>query len=260
MAKLINTPDSGNLLLGAGELFFNRFDAAGNPTFERSLGDASSVMYTTETEALEHYSSMSAERGLYASANKSTKPSIKITLHEFDPLNLAIAFLGESSIVKQEAATGKTQKIAKAVKGGWFALGYREVTNVVVKDEMETGPKTYQAGVDYTVDPGTGRIQILDGGSIADDAPLSVTFDLEAYEKIKISGGKANKIKGYLRFVGDPTQGPAYDAEFWRVSMTPDGDIGLISEEFASFGLTAAIENDKVKHPDDPYGYYIKKN
>ncbi|TCL74243.1 hypothetical protein EDC14_1004181 [Hydrogenispora ethanolica] len=259
-SQLINTPSSDNLLLGAGELFFNRFDSAGNPTYERSLGDASVVNLSTEVETVEHYSSMSADKGLYASANKSTKPTLKITLHEADPLNLALGLLGETAIVTQAAATGKTAQIAKAVKGGWFPLGYRRVKNVVVKEAVGTDPESYVLDVDYSVDPATGRIQILPDGGIEDDTALTVTFDLEAYQAIKVSGGKAPKIRGYLRFVGDPTQGPAYDAEFWRVTISPDGEIGLISEDFASFGLTVNIENDRKNHPDDPYYYLIKKN
>lgn len=256
----INTPSSENMLLGAGELFFNRFDSAGNPTFERSLGDASAVNLTTEVEAIEHYSSMSADKGIYASANKSIKPILKITLHEVDPLNLALALLGEASQVTQEAASGKVVKISNVVPGGWFPLGYRQVTKVVVRDDKAVDPQTYSADQDYIVHPETGRIQILTGGGIEAGTALEVSFDIEAYQAMKISGGKMPKVKGYLRFVGDPTQGPAYDGEFWRVTITPDGEIGLIGEEFASFGLTVNIENDRQHHPDDPYYYLIKKN
>jgi hypothetical protein len=64
-----------------------------------------------------------------------------------------------------------------------------------------------------------------------------------------VSGGSATNIEGRLRFIGDPTTGPKYEAEFWRVTIRPDGVMGLIGDDFASTPLTVRVEDDSVNHP-----------
>jgi hypothetical protein len=53
-------------------------------------------------------------------------------------------------------------------------------------------------------------------------------------------------------FLPDPTTGPRMMVEVWSVSVTPDGALGLISNEFAQMGMTMAVQADRVSHPNEP--------
>lgn len=241
---------SKDLWLGAGKLFFNRLDKAGLPTGERPLGNAPEFTVTTTTEKKEKYSSMEAAKGLLESIVVKITNTAKTKLDYFSPANLALALMGEEGVFTQKAETGKNAKFTKVTQGMFYNLGYKAVKNVVVG--------THVAGPDYKVDAKTGRVEIIVGGGITDGSDIDVTFDTGDCAMVKISGGVARKIEGYLHFVGDPTMGPAYEGEFWRVSITPDGDLGFISEDWGNIGLTIDIQNDSENHPDDPYYRLLK--
>lgn len=247
---------SKDLWLGAGKLFFNRLDKDGKQTGERPLGNAPEFTVTTTTEKKEKYSSMEAAKGLLESIVVKITNTAKTKLDYFSPANLALALMGEEGVFTQTAATGKDVKFTKVTQGMFYNLGYKAVKNVIV-DHITAGTP-YVVGTDYKVDAKTGRIEIIVGGGIADGSDIDVTFDIGDCAMVKISGGVARKIEGYLHFVGDPTMGPAYEGEFWRVSITPDGDLGFISEDWGSIGLTIDIQNDSENHPDDPYYRLLK--
>jgi hypothetical protein len=247
---------SKDLWLGAGKLFFNRLNKLGQPTGERPLGNAPEFTLTTATEKKEKYSSMDAAKGLLESIVTKVTITAKTKLDYFSPANLALALMGEEGVYTQVAEADKDVQFTKVTQGMFYNLGYKAVKDVVVAPTPASTP--YVLGTDYKLDVKTGRIEIIVGGGIADGSDIDVTFDVGECAMVKISGGVAKKIEGYLHFVGDPTMGPAYEGEFWRVSITPDGDLGFISEDWGSIGLTIDVQNDSEHHPDDPYYRLLK--
>jgi hypothetical protein len=59
-------------------------------------------------------------------------------------------------------------------------------------------------------------------------------------------------VNGALLFVPDPVTGPKIMLEVWNVSVSPEGALGLISEEFAQLSLTMAVQADEAGHPTEP--------
>jgi hypothetical protein len=111
----------------------------------------------------------------------------------------------------------------------------------------------YVEDADYTVDAKVGRIYIIPGGDIADNASIGVKFDADAVTCVKVVGGNTSKIEGYLRFVGDPTTGPAYHGEFWNISIQPDGELGFISEDWGSITIKFECQDDSANHPKEKF-------
>lgn len=245
------TTTAKDLMIGAGTLYFDRLDKDGNSTGERPLGNATDFTLTTATEKKEKYSTMSAAKGLLRSVVTKITITAKTKLDYFSPANLAMALMGEEGVYTQIAQTGLDKKFMKITQGMFYGLGYKNVKSVVVKP-IPTGT-AYVADVDYLLDAQTGRIEIIVGGGIADGSDIDVTFNTEDCVMTKISGGTVSKIEGYLHFVGDPTHGPAYEGEFWKVSITPDGDLGFITEDWGSIGLSIEVQDDSENHPKDPY-------
>lgn len=101
-------------------------------------------------------------------------------------------------------------------------------------------------------DAEAGLIQILTTGSIPKGADIPLTFDVGASKRVATSGASDVNIEGELYFLGDPTMGPAKILNIWRGKVTPDGDLGLITDDFGSFGLTVDAQDDRENHPDYP--------
>lgn len=254
----MGTPSSENLMLGAGVLYFDRFDSSGAKTGERHLGNCTAFSLTTEVEKVERYSSMDKAKRLYKSVIKSIKSTGKITLDEFDPANMALALLGEEGVVTQvlgSVAPGAALSFV-AKKGYGIKLGHFKVSNVIVKNSA--GDTTYVLNTDYNLNDKAGMIFITAGSTIVDGSTIKISYDYAAATLPKVAGATLGKIEGFLRFVGDPTSGPAYLGEFWRVSVSPEGEMGFISDDWSTFGLSIECQDDAVNHPTDPMYRLVK--
>lgn len=243
---------SDNAMLGAGILYFDRKAADGSYAGERDLGHCSAFTTNTTVEKIEKYSNRTGARRLWLSVPKQVNSAGKITLDEFDPVNLALAVLGEDSVIKQEAKTDCTATFS-AVQDRYFRLGdYRDVKEVVVKSGASPDEKTYAENTDYLVEPETGRIYIIPDGGIKDNTEVTATFSVEEKSYPVITAGITPVVEGRLRFVGDPTTGPRYELEAWNVNLTPDGDLAWITDDLSNFSINVAIMDDSKNHPKEP--------
>lgn len=255
MSPLIAAPDSGNLLLGKGKVYFNRKVGAALTGY-RHLGNVERFELTTNDDVLEKFSSMSAPAPLYKSVTRRRNVSLNLTLDEFDPENVALVLMGTVALSTQAATPivdeimstssllGRTYRTAK--------LG--PITAVTVEKSPATA---LTAGVDYVIDDANlGLIRIISNTILTDGSTILVTYTPTAYTagtSIKtIEGGVQTLIEGAVLFVPDPTLGPKQMVEVWSVSSRPDGALGLISDEFAQAGLVMAVQDDSVNHPTSP--------
>lgn len=67
-----------------------------------------------------------------------------------------------------------------------------------------------------------------------------------------IKGGSLSQIRGAIRLAGDPSFGPVFDFQAWLVTLTPDGPLGWISDEFGEIKLKGKLLADNVNHPENP--------
>ncbi|EGO65612.1 hypothetical protein [Acetonema longum] len=255
------TPSPKNLLLGAGQVLFNRFDASGNKTGLRHLGNIPKFNLKTEVEKITKKSSMNASRSTYDEAVKETKISADLDLEEFDPANVALALFGEEGIISQKAAE-VAGEVHRAFLGRYIQLDAINPTGIKLT-AIDPDVTVYEAGVDYQLDPVLlrgGLILIPESSRIPDDTDITVDYQTTAGTFPKVAGGVVSSIEGELMFIGDPAKGPCYNGQFWRVSITPGGELGLISEEYATFPITVTILDDRSHHPDEPFHRLVKVN
>lgn len=252
------------LLLGRGKLYFDRFDTGGNATGERFLGNCTRLESTTTDDLREKYSSATQDSPLMKSVNVRRTQELAITLDEFDPENLALALMGTAGFHAVQTGGAVTDEPIVAKLGKWVKLAERgkigtPITGVVVT--TDPAGTTYTVTDDYIVDAVSGRIYFVEGGAISDDEALLVDYTspaIAATDIPKIVAGTVNTIEGFLRFIGDPAAGPVYECEIWKVSINPDGAVGLISDEFAEFPLKGKILSDAANHPTEPLWRLLK--
>jgi hypothetical protein len=247
------TPSSDNLYLGSGEIWFNRFDATGAKTQWRHLGDVSKFEVTPNVTTAEKYGSMNGARGLMAQAITQTGAEGSMTLSEFDADNLALGFLGATTVSGlQTAGTATDTAITGTVKKGYaLDTGKKKIVVTAVKK----GASTLVLGTDYSVDSDSGLITALAGGVTLSDGD-TITWT-GTYPNITTPLVKALSnaiIKGQLRFrsASDAT-GPRMVVDIWKASIQPDGALGFLGTEFGEIGLKFSCLQDTTQASDNQF-------
>lgn len=226
----------GKQVLPRGEIYFDPYDADGNLTGERFLGNAPSLTLTIETETLDHRSSTGPVLELDKRVVVSNTRSFAVTVDEPTDENLELWAQGDLTEHSQSSASAATETIS-GVKGGRHyqigrtddnPVGIRPVTSVGVTDS--SGTPSYVEGTDYEVDLALGRIKILAGGSITDGDDIEVTYDAEAKTWSHIESSDQGPKKGAFRYVAYPAEGDPVDHYFPEAELAPAGDLQLIAE------------------------------
>lgn len=253
-------PSNQNLRLGAGEILFNRFDDDGVPTGFLHMGNVETFELTTTDDRIQKFSSMKKSRPLYAERNRRRTATLRIVVDEWTAENLALGMLGDivsytqpaTAVVDEVLVAAASPGVSNGVKlGGFYKTALFNINTVTV----EADAVALTAGVDYEVyNPALGLIHIFD------DAPGVTAGDLltASYTPTaitapgwkRIRGGNKNTINGSLLFLPDLAEGDDYAIQVWNVSVTPDGALGLISEDWGQFALSCAALEDT----DGDYG------
>ena len=256
--QLFATPSSKNLLLGAGKVFFNRLDSSGNYTGLRHLGNVPKFDLKTEVEKITKNQSMYAARTVYMEVVKQITVSADITLEEFVPANLAMAMLGEEGTVTQ-TATAVVDEEHVAYPGMVIQTKSYNISNIVIKSSDSV--TTYAAGTDYKVEASlskAGLISIPEGSTMVSGDTVLVSYSKPAGTFATVASAVDGSVEGYMLFAGDPTKGPAYNADLWHVTITPNGSLALIGDDLASFDVTVTVMDDRENHPNEPLYRLIK--
>lgn len=251
-------PDK-NYTLGRSKLWFNQF-AAGTKVGkgQRYFGNTPEINMTSESENLDHYDSDNGVRVKDDSVVlESNRTGTFITDH-ISPENLALFFLGESSVLTQSSALAVTYAIVDVQKNRRYQIGassanpagVRGLANVVVK----VGAVTKTLGTDYTVDVNTGGLVILSGGTILVNDDVDVTYDLLAtsYNRIITNSG-ATALYGSLFVESTNPKGERFDYFFPYVAIRPDGDFALKSDEWQQLPFSLEV----LKLDDSTESVYI---
>lgn len=253
------TPSPDNLMLGAGEVLFDRFDASGASTGYRHVGNCESLTIAPSVEKLSKKSSMKGKRTVYKEVVIGQEAEITLVLSEYDPENLALAFRGDTINFNQDAAVGLTNQ---AINGGvalnfdrWYPLGKKQLSNVVI----EQGGPALVLNTDYELNAELGLVKILSTGN---GAEAITTWDGDAaYVSDKLVRGLASSsILGRLKYFSatDQVSGPRYELDVHKLELAPEGEVGLISEEFGTFTLKGKAQEDTSK-PDGEEFYTLRE-
>lgn len=255
-----NVALGANLLLGKGKVFFDRFDASGAKTGYRFLGDVSKLSIRPTDEIKKHYSSAEASAPLLASAVTRRELALNLTMHEFIRENLALALMGTELAFTQTSGTVTAESLGAVKKDRTYRTVARNISAVTVKK----GATTLVAGTDYILENATtGAIYIVPtSATVVDGDTLTVDYTRAAIaapglEQVAI--GLSTNVLGALLFIGDPSAGPAYDVELWRVRVSADSELDLIGEDYGAVSLTGEILTDSALHPASPLGLVTRK-
>ena len=253
--SLTSTPSPSNTLFGRGQIWFDRYTSTGvaNGQFV-SLGNCDQFAISTTTDEVDMTDYTQETSAVYNSAIKKTTVALKISGFEISVKNLGILLLGDQTTYTQTAHTAAAQSETlvpaslTSVLGSFFRAPFRNVSAEV----LVQGTNTLVSGTDYEVfDAIAGVFRILPAGVTVVDS-TAITYN---YVAAAMTGATAQdvvraantvNIKGKLLFIGKPATGPIMEVLAFNVSLAPDGDFPLISDDFLKWSMKGTINSDAV--------------
>jgi hypothetical protein len=238
-----------NLYIGRGKFYFDRYDANMQPSgILRFVGEADKGDISISSSNKSRYTTTRATNNKIASVDTQQTHSIAIDLMEFVKDNLALALLGTAGPVTQSGNTLTDEAVAaSASAGSIYKLKYRNVSAVTLK----VGG-TALDGDDFEIeDPRLGLVRILPSATVGAGA-LTASYTSETVTFDRVASGKNTAIYGRLVYIGDPTLGPGFDLEAWKVKFMSAGVVSLLSDDFDKLSLTGEILDDTPNHPTAP--------
>lgn len=249
-----------NIVLGAGLIFFDKFDDNGNPTGQRYLGQTPGFTLNITSERLEHSTSDGPIAVIDVSVTTSVTRTATIVCDDMSAENFALFIAGDVGEISQSSATGESDALTvspgRSYQLGQSAasrIGAVDVSNVTVTDD---GTSTaYTEGTDYVVDEPNGRVEILASGTISAGTDVTISYDVAAATITTIKSSDQVKQLGSIYFVGDNTVGENRKVVLAKVEISPEGDLEFKSREnFQQITLNVNIQEPAQGEAIEIYG------
>lgn len=243
------TPSSDNVTFGRGAVWFAQHSGGAYVNQYRHLGncDQFSIGLVPEKISLTDYTTETSAP--YKEVVKKTDMPIKISGFEFSSFNMKLAFMGSETTYTQTAAT-LTETLAASTLTGLKGSGFKTAKKSITVTSILQGTTTLVAGTDYSVaDSAGGLIRILPTGStVTDGTALTIVYVAGALTgtsaRTQIVGGAVTSVTGRILFVPDNTTGPDNEVTVWNATLTPDGEIPFIGDDWLKWNLTGSVQSD----------------
>lgn len=278
----INTtgrPSTSDILLGRGSLKVALLDATtGKPKGFRHVGNVKAFTLGLEKETLEHKSSRTGVATIDREIPLSQKTNVSITFDEILNFQNLAAFMSGTATasVTNRAATGNVTDAplapaeAATTKGMTYELrdstGARlydiDPAQLTVKSGATLGGATNLTGANNVeVDARFGTVFIPSTSSFTNGHGLWFSYVSQGTEKAvdQVDMMTVAKQSFFVRFEGinAANNDKRFLVDLHSVSLTADGELGLISDEFAEATLTGVAERNEIGFPTSPVGRVI---
>lgn len=237
-----------NYTFGRYRVYFDQF-APGTKTTtgQRYLGNTPELSMNSESESLDHFDADNGIRIKDDSMLLELNRSGSFVTDHISPENLAMFFLGDSSVLTQASATAQSQTITGVKTGRRYQIGLsptapagvRGITNVTVASSP--AGTTFTAGTDYTVNLENGGLVILDNGTIPADSDITVTYDTTAASYNRVVTADNAEIYGAMFLESRNPKGVRMDYYIPYCSIRPDGDFELKGDEWQQLPFSFEI-------------------
>ena len=240
-----------NILIGAGEVHFDEFDADGNKTGERYLGDAVGATLAITTEETSVFSGTGAVAQQLANIPRTVARVFNLNLHDISLKNLALFVIGD-----MEEPAAVADEVIEVAPGRGYQLGVSEdnpagyslVADVAVTGgtvdaqgafTAAAGNNAWASGTDYEVDAAAGRIAILETENTKVDG-AAIQVDYTPASRVKSS---SKQVRGAFRYIEDPAEGEGRNFYAPDCRVRPNGELALLdgrnTEQQIALAVTA---------------------
>jgi hypothetical protein len=250
-------------MLGKGSILLDIFDpVSGLPTGLQHLGNCTKFELDLKDDIAELYQSLNKNVTLIATAVKKRQPKIAITGTDFSSAHVAIAQMsGGKTTLAQTVQTITAETLISTAQapnaiGRYFRAAQMNADGVGTPPVLTSNAIVLVAGTDYVlVDPVQNLYYIPAGSSIATHA-VTITYHTLVGSFDQVAGATVPFVKGHILFVPDPVDGQKIGCDIWRVNLNPNGQFGLITEDYGNWTLDGNILDDTANHPAAPFYEY----
>lgn len=196
--------------------------------------EITALTITASNEVKERKSNLVGQSGKVRGSFARTNPTnLKISANATNSDLYALFLLGSTAALSVAGGTATGESVATMEHDKWYKLAHDNVSAVTVATKVE--------GTDFEVDGKLGLIRTLSTGTIANNATSSVNYTYSGITGTTIRVGTESKVDVKLigRLVNAET-GAFAILEVPKVTLSPDGDISLIGDDYQSFGLTGS--------------------
>jgi hypothetical protein len=246
-------------MLGKGSILLDVFDPTGLPTGLQHLGNCTKFELDLKDDIAELYQSLNKSVTLIATALKKRQPKIAITGTDFSSTHMAIAMMAAGKTTLATTATTFTaEQLISAAQapnaiGRYFRTANMNVDNVGTPPVLTSNAIVLTLGTDYVVaDAALGLFYIPVGSTIATHA-VTITYHTLVGNFDQVAGATVPFVQGHILFDPDPVDGQKIGCDIWRVNLNPNGQIGLIADDYGNWTLDGNILDDTANHPTDPF-------
>ena len=239
-----------NIIIGAGEVYLDLFDATGARTGERYLGDAVNATLGIATEETTVFSGTGPVAEELSRVVRQITRQFTLTLHDISMENLQLFVIGESTPLGAAVAD---ETIAVS-PGRFYPLGvsaanpagWSRVTQVAVMGGTVDAGGTFTAagnswveGTDYVIEADAGRVHILDTAA-TQVAMAAIQVDYTP-DGVRVQS-TTQQIKGAFRYIETPADGAGRNFYAPDCIVRPSGDLTLLDGRNTEqqIGLTVA--------------------
>jgi len=256
------TPSPENLYLGAGSVFFDRFDSAGESTGLRHLGNVDTLEISMNVETSEKKNAMDGTKATYAEIVTAMTAELAATLTEYVPENVALAVMGDAGVFTQTTKTATDQAFGPAAANVKFDVWYELGCVNAVVTSLKQGSTPLNAAA-YEVKPESGLVRLRSDyagtGKASEGQAITWTGSAPAITATQgmqvVQGMSTGSIKGRLHYESAENQsvGPRVLLDVWVCGLNPEGALGLITEDFGTFQLKGKVYADTTREAGEQY-------
>jgi hypothetical protein len=249
-------------MLGKGSILFDIFDANGLSTGLQHLGNCTKFELDMKDDIKELYQSLNKNVTLIATATAKRQPKVSITGTDFSSNHLAIAAMsaGKTTLATTAQAITNETLISATVlnaKGRYFRTVNLNIDPTTTPPVLKQGVTTLVAGTDYVlVDPISGLFYIPLTSTIVPSTAVVANYSTLVGSFDQVAGATVPHQQGHLVFVPDPVDGQKIGVDIWRCNLNPNGQIGLIADDYGNWTLDGQILDDTANHPQAPFYQY----
>lgn len=261
-----------NIVLGAGEIYFDRQDANKNYTGERYLGDSVGATLSLTTERTTIQSGDGAVAQDLVDIVRSVSRTMGFTLRDSSIANWALFLIGDEEEAAVAASALSEHSLGALAVGAWAQIGRTATTpngvGAIAKAgfSAKDGSTNIAAGVihysDESGDPAgsdkllvdlkAGRVQALND-AISDLKVIATPVANPRRRRAKATTD-ARQLVGALRYIeDDPTSGRGRSIYIRKCNLVPGGEAALKSRDTEQqLAFTATIQDptdDATKYP-----------
>ena len=246
---------------GQGRVSFaERNSETGAPQAFLFLGNCNELNLSIDTETAEHQESYTGQGIMDRYVETSQSAMLNINLDNFIKENLALAMFGKATD-KNAGSVSSGQAETHQARPGYSVfldnINLDPNATITVTYDLTGTPTPATEGDDYTVDHKSGRVYIVEGGAIGEEA-ITVAYSYLDQETVG-AFTEFNKEK-YFVFEGLNTAEDYSPVVIhaYKVRLQPFDEFNLISDDFSELALEGSILYDTTQAEDGVGGRFFK--